>query len=337
MQMNRWVELKVTMPGMEGVQDITEQTSEIQYTTEMDEAAGKLEFTVYKDKGLNILEGSEVSLRVHAPDYQRNVFWGKIFTKEKDKWGKIKVTAYDQLRYLKSNMTIMQQNITVSDIIRNIGLKFGVNVGELHQNNNFKLGTFVHSAKSGLQILSDAIGKHLANTGEKLVVYDDFGEIKMRPIADMVRMYDIIGYQSRVTDYLYKTSIDDNVYNQIVLSYGDASKGKMTTMVTSDPETMEVWGPLIFHKVWSENINVAQLQSILGNLLDYHNRKTRLLTLNKVEGIVGLRGGNSIMVDIEGLGDINLLQSMILDKVKHTFTRGSHWMDIEGKVIGPRL
>ena len=69
----------------------------ISWMTERKGSPGQLTFKVVKDDIINFTEGNAVRLRVD----NKNIFYGFIFIKKRNKENIITVTAYDQLRYLK--------------------------------------------------------------------------------------------------------------------------------------------------------------------------------------------------------------------------------------------
>lgn len=75
---------------------------EIVWTTERKSSPGKLEFKVLKDNIINYEEGNPISFKVNG----NKVFYGFVFTKKREKDKIIKTTAYDQLRYLKTNQVM---------------------------------------------------------------------------------------------------------------------------------------------------------------------------------------------------------------------------------------
>ena len=70
----------------------------IQWTTERTGSPSILKFTVVKDQDISFQEGDAVRMKVDG----KNVFYGFIFKKKRNKEHHIEVTAYDQLRYLKN-------------------------------------------------------------------------------------------------------------------------------------------------------------------------------------------------------------------------------------------
>ena len=80
----------------------------IQLELERKNVPGKLTFSVVKDDLINFTEGNAVSLKVDG----KGVFYGFVFSKQRDKGNTIKVVAYDQLRYLKNKDTYVYSNKT---------------------------------------------------------------------------------------------------------------------------------------------------------------------------------------------------------------------------------
>ena len=62
-------------------------------------------------------------------------------------------------------------------------------------------------------------------------------------------------------------------------------------------------------------------------LLDLYNQKTKGLTIKKALGDVKVRGGSLIIVNLV-LDDVKLQNFMLVEKAKHTFKNGEHFMDL---------
>ena len=58
-----------------------------------------------------------------------------------------------------------------------------------------------------------------------------------------------------------------------------------------------------------------------------YNRKTRKLQIKNALGDIRVRGGSSVIVQLD-LGDLKVQNFMIVEKVKHTFKNGEHFMDL---------
>ena len=62
--------------------------------------------------------------------------------------------------------------------------------------------------------------------------------------------------------------------------------------------------------------------------LTYYNRRMRTLRFSAL-GVPGLRAGQMVYMRVPGLGDINLDQYVLLEKVEHTWKNSVHTMDVE--------
>ena len=66
--------------------------------------------------------------------------------------------------------------------------------------------------------------------------------------------------------------------------------------------------------------------------LTYYLRRMRTLSCSSL-GVRGLRAGQMLAMKIDGLGDIDLDQYMLLEKVSHKYVNDLHTMDFELKAI----
>ena len=80
-------------------------------------------------------------------------------------------------------------------------------------------------------------------------------------------------------------------------------------------------------------MNDAQVESQARAMLRYHNRRFRTLKAQAL-GLLGLRAGQMLMMDVENLGDINLHRLVLLERVSHTFTNDLHTMEFDVQELG---
>ena len=62
-------------------------------------------------------------------------------------------------------------------------------------------------------------------------------------------------------------------------------------------------------------------------LLSLYNKKTRNLTIKKALGDVRVRAGSMVVINL-ALGDMNLKNFMLVEKVTHTFKLDEHFMEL---------
>lgn len=152
----------------------------IEWSTERWGVPGRLTFKVLADDILNFSEGSAVQLRVDGA----KVFFGFVFTQKRDKENRISVTAYDQLRYLKNKDTYVYENQTASELIKMIAADFALNAGEI-ADTGYAIADRSEMDTSLFDIIQNALDITLVNTRQMYVLYDDFGSLTVKNIADM--------------------------------------------------------------------------------------------------------------------------------------------------------
>ncbi len=77
-------------------------------------------------------------------------------------------------------------------------------------------------------------------------------------------------------------------------------------------------------------------QAKVDALLKLYNKKTRSLKIKKAFGDTRVRAGSMIIVNLS-LGDVNLKNFMLVEKVTHTFKLNEHFMDLTlrgGEFVG---
>jgi len=279
---------------------------------------GKLTFDVANDEILNFHEGNPVRFRVDG----ENVFLGYVFTKRRSYGGVITVTAYDQIRYLKNKDTLVYEDKTYSELLRLIATNFDLRLGEIADTRH-KIPRRVEEATL-LDILMTASEITTKNTGRLYVLYDDFGALRLTDIEDM-QVKKLID-KDTASDFDYTTTIDRDVYNQIVLAQDNHEVGQREVRVANAETNQSRWGLLRFY----ENVSEATpqvLQEKKSVLLDHHNQKARTLRIANCFGSTQVRGGSVIPVHLD-IGDIVVKNFMVVERVKHKFEEGKHFMDL---------
>lgn len=304
---------------------------EIVWTTERKGVPGQLNFKVLEDDILDFEEGSMVSMRENGQD----VFFGFVFKQKKAKEPVITVTAYDQLRYLKNKDTIVYENQTADQLVQMIAANYSLIAGPM-EHTNYVIESRVEENTSLFEMIQNAFDLTLTNTGEMFVLYDDFGKLTLKNLSSMMvgspgawLMID----EETGENYEYTSSIDDNTYNKIKLTYDNDSTGLREVYVTQDSVNIGKWGILQYFDTLKKGENG---QAKAEALLKLYNRKTRSLKLTKVLGDNRVRAGSMIVVNLD-LGDWKVRNFMLVESCKHTYREGEHWMDITlrgGEEIG---
>lgn len=279
---------------------------------------GKLTFKVVSDEALTFQEGNAIRLRKDG----QNVFYGFIFTKKRAKDGLINVTAYDQLRYLKNKDTYVYTNKTASQFIKMVAADFRLNVGTI-EDTSYKIASRVEDNKTLFDMIQNALDLTMDNKKEMYILYDNFGKLTLRNVSKM--KLDVIIDEKTGENYDYSSSIDSNTYNKIKLAYENEKTGKREIFIAQDSKHINEWGMLQFFETIKETTN-GKLKA--DTLLSLYNRKTRSLSVSKAFGNIYVRGGNLVPVNLN-LGDIKVMNYMLVENVKHTFNENEHVMDIQ--------
>lgn len=303
----------------------------IEWTTERKGSPGKLTFKVLKDELLDFSEGSAVSMRENGDE----IFFGFVFRQQRSKDQIITVTAYDQLRYLKNKDTIVYENKTADQFLQMIAADYNLNVGTL-ENTNYIIASRVEENTSLFEMIQNALDLTLTNTGEMFVLYDDFGRLNLKNLSSMT-----VGTQGAYLmvdeetgeNFECTSSIDENTYNRIKLTYDNEGTGTREVYIAQDSGNINKWGILQYFDTLKKGENG---QAKADALLKLYNQKTRNLKLTNVLGDNRVRAGSMIVVNLD-LGDVNLKNFMLVESCRHTYGENEHWMDLTlrgGEFVG---
>lgn len=306
--------------------ECSNSVSTVSWETERTGSPGKLTFTIIKSGDLSFTEGDVVRFSVGG----QLQFYGWVFTKSKDRWGVIEVTCYDRLRYLKANASYGFYGQTAGQIIQQIAGDLQVDVGAI-ADTGYQIPSLVEEDQSCLDIIQSAVQQTLFNTGNIYVFYDDGNGLALQQPADMMSDT-LIGENSLLLDYTYKTDIDSQTYNSVKLARPNEETGMADVVEAQNSETINQWGLLRLYQTVDGDVNTAQMEAQAAATLQYYNRRLRTLSVESL-GVPGLRAGMMVLMKVPGLGDINLDQYVLLEKVSHTWENDTHTMTFETMAI----
>lgn len=293
----------------------------IEWTTERRGAPGKLKFSVVKEPELGKMggfqEGDPVSLIVDG----KKVFYGFIFIKQRDKNGFINCTAYDQIRYLKNKDTYVYENKTADAFIKMVAADFGLRVGTL-ESTSYVIPTRTEENTALLDMIESALDLELRHKKEMFVLYDDFGALTLKNIGSM--KVPLLIDSETGENFDYTSSIDDQTYNQVKLTYDNEKTGKRDVYIAKDSSHINRWGLLQYYDTLKEGENGAAKADAL---LSLYNCKTRKLKITKALGDTRVRAGSLVAVSLD-LGDIIANTFMLVEKAVHAFKESEHFMDL---------
>ena len=279
---------------------------------------GKLTFTVLQSDGASdkFVEGDPVCF------YYANkpMFMGYVFTKKRDREHRVEVTCYDQLRYFKNKYTYLWENKTATQIIKALCADYNLKTGTL-ENTSYVIPAIGEENISAFDIALDVIEETLVNTGNMFVLYDDFGKLTLKNVANMVNNHLI--FEGSAENFDYSSSIDKETYNSVVLYYKEKDS-KIQLYTASNPTAISKWGTLrYFEEVKSPTIG----QNKANALLKLHCKQTRELKITGAFGNTSVRAGTLIPVQLN-LGDVKVNNFMLVEKVTHNFEDDHYTMDL---------
>jgi len=280
-------------------------------------APGKISFTLVKDAAANFHEGNAVRLSVNDD----RMFYGFVFTKKRDKKQQISVTAYDQLRYLLNKDTKVYSNYLATDLIREIARDYGLQVGELERT-SFNIASRVEDNETLFDMIHNALDLELTNRKQMYVLYDDCGKITLKSLDNM--KVGILIDEETAENFDYTSTIDDETYNRVKLSFDNDETGKRDIYVVQDGNNINQWGILQYYDTIKEGENGEQKAAAL---LSLYNAKTRKLKISNALGDVRVRAGCLLVIQLD-LGDVKVKNFMLVERCVHKFKESEHFMDL---------
>ncbi len=308
--------------------DISDIVYSVSWKTSRMGSPGKLELSlikrgIYQDKGFKYNNGDIVRVTKDGS----NVFYGYIFSIDEGKNEEVKITCYDQIRYLLSNATYVFKNTTAADVVRKIANDFKLKLGRI-DDTGYKIPSIIEDNKKLLDIICKALDYTLVNTGKNYFLYDDFGVLAIRKSDDMLLDF-IVGDESLMYDYSSKRSIDDDTYNRVKLYKDNKKTGKREIFQAQDSANMAKWGILQLYQSVDENMNSAQINALLNTLMAIKNRETKSMKIDAI-GNIRVRAGCYVPVIID---EYKINQPFIVEECAHKFDGVDHTMSLELKVI----
>lgn len=319
-------ELLIANKRSRKVWDVVNCTQTASWTTDRTGSPGTFKFTLNKCADIAFLEGDVVRFSVDG----QLQFYGWVFTKVKNRWDEIEVTCYDRLRYLKANASYAFYSQKAGDMLRQIAADFQLDVGAV-ADTGYAIPSFIKEDETVLDMIGEAVQQTLLNTGNIYVFFDDGNGLALQRPEDMISPV-VIGERSLLTEYEYKTDIDEQTYNSVKLARPNEETGRWEVVIAEDSANIGQWGLLQLYQTVDEDVNDAQMRAQAQASLAYYNRRMRTVKVNSL-GVPGLRAGQMVLMKVPGLGDINLDQYVLLEQVTHTWENDVHTMEFETMAI----
>lgn len=316
------MEYKVTLQNSETekIYDITSLCGEITVEFFMTGQPGKFSTLLQKDPNgiLEIKNGSLIKFEVDG----YGVFFGNVFTMGTDATETYKITAYDQMRYLKNEEIYITKDLTASGIFKTICEEAGMKY-EIRHVTDYVIEKFRHDKKSRYAIIEYGIQKHLINRNELCMIRDDFGTLVFTELQKEKSNF-IIGHESLLINYIYEISIDSDTFNEVKMYREDKKAGKRDVWVAWSSKTQKKWGKLRMLEEAKKDTNESKIIETAKMILKQKNRETETMKLNCL-GIKEFKGGTGFILDLPTL---KIREWMWVDSVTHTYSNDFHTMEM---------
>lgn len=308
--------------------DISELIEEITWKTKRKGSPSSLEIRLLSDSNVTISNGNVISFKVD----DSKIFYGYIFKNSGDSSSEIKITAYDQIKYLMYNDFYVGVNKKASDIVTEIFKKLKLNIGTI-EDTEYAIPTIQEDNKKYLDIIYSALDKTITSNTKMFVLYDDYGYLNLKDINNMKQEI-VISDESNLGNYDWESSIEES-YNYIkFVRDNEETKGR-DIYIAQDSKSIANWGKLQLFKKVDSKLNKAKIEEMVTGNLRIKNKETKKLKLKDVLGTetsldLKLRGGAGVYVSIKKR---NIAQYYLIEEATHKFSKNEHTMDFDLKVV----
>lgn len=310
--------------------DLSQMVPELSLKTSRIGKAGTCQFNVVRNRSLRLSE----QLPLNCGDVVRvwyegqRIFYGYVFAMDESEDRIIKVTAYDQIRYLQETDTLVRTNVTATEIIRLNAMAAELRVGYLADTGHV-IPKFSQDSQSRLDMIYKALDETLIAEEKIYVFYDDAGELTLRNITDM-KVALVLGDDSLVYGFSTSRNIDSDTFNRIKLIKDNKETGERDAYIVQDSATIAKWGRLQYHQKVDEKMNEEQIVQLANRLIELRNREQRKFSIDAI-GFVGIRAGSVVQITIRQK-DIDL--NFLVEECTHKFNGNEHTMQLELRVYG---
>jgi len=316
---------KILSGGKEGVFDLTPYcVGEAVLTTYKTGKASSLQFVVGRNLGgkFSFFEG--YCIQLFADD--QILFQGFVFAKERSSDHFIKVTAYDQLRYLRNRDTYSYSFKTASDLLLMIVKDFKLTYGQI-DNSEYVISSRIEENKTLFDIILNAVDITYKNTGSYFVLFDIAGRLYFKNQKYMRLPNSLSVNKNNIIDFNCKTDIDSDTFSRVKLFQSNKKKEIFKTFVSENKEAIQNFGVLQYFEKVPDDYNEFQIKNSAETILKQKNRIKRsfdVKCINIGNGQQNIRAGNSILVENLDIGEEIINDWLSIIKCVHYFKADEH-------------
>ena len=329
------MKIKILINNNKGVFDITPFiTDKVTLTTHRKNSASTLDFKFARDLvvqnnlSISIDEGNAVELTVN----DNKIYKGFVFEKTRNKDQIISIKCYDQLRYLQNKQSYTFVDKKASDIIKSIASDFGLVIGDI-VDTSYVLPPLNMDNQRLLDIIMKALDLTQNSQKDLYMFYDDVGKLTLKKFKDMYTKY-LFTSDFNIINFNYKTSIDNNVYNQVKLYKDNEKTGKRELYIAKDNANIGNWGVLQHYEKLDDNFNPAQAKKLAQDILALKNKVSESLSvdiqnIDDTLKLEKLRAGHYVYILIKALSSGDFSKICLVEKCTHTFSDNEHSVKLE--------
>lgn len=304
--------------------DITDLSSGLEWYTSDEGQPGKVTFDLMKNSQLKPSDGDIIDVRLNG----KGIFLGRIF-KAKFRSNLWNITAYDKLRYLKSEDTMVFNASSLDKrfeaIMKTMSLPYKV-----LDRSSFNCAAQIADIKTYYTMLNEAIIETRDEGNISFGIRDNYGTIELFKHSRF-ETKTIIGDGSLVDDsgFEYELSIEDSAnIVKLVLTEDDKTR---TLRTETNQANINRWGGKlqITQQVDEADSNQAKLVSKTKDLLKKHGKAEETIKFSKLIGDSSFRAGITTTIQLE---DINKNVKAIVTECIHTFDK-VHQMSLEVRLL----
>lgn len=285
---------------------------------------------------MNLLDNDKIFVKkgdiVEAFQDGKKFFKGRVFERSKTKNKLWKIIAFDNMRYLDSEDTIVFKATTAAERFETIAKAIGVPY-KIGMRPSYKCAAAVCDGQTYYTMLSDALDetRKRANNS-RYTIFDDAGTLRFVALEELNTPF-ILGDESLVTDYDYSETIDESINSVKVVRDDDKNKTRQVYQA-KDTKTITAWGLLQkVEKPSDSKLNAQQLQAEANAILRENKEPKQTLSLESL-GRMEIRAGSSFTLKLKDLDREwgNRTRVALAKNVTHTFMP-YHTMQIECEVV----
>lgn len=287
----------------------------VTWETHRSGAPGTLTFIALEEDGApSLREGARVSLRLDG----EGLFCGYVFTRARSAGGRVEVTAYDQLRYLRSRDTLLYEGKTASALLRMLAADFRLTLGDVEET-GYAIPIGAEENVPVWDMVENALDETYRATGRRYVLYDNFGKLCLKSAGSLA--LPLLLDENTVSAYRCEETIDEGAYSRVRLLYEDGRRGVRQLFSGGDESLQERWGVLQYFEKLQDPTGG---QSLVESILRAHSAPVTSITVTGAIGSPQVRAGVSLHAELPPASGVFTVES-----ARHIFSGEAHTMNLE--------